>query len=358
MSGARAVMRARLGSVLASTLLSLFVLSSLPGCYYSHLAGGQMRVLWARRTVEDVISDPTTDADLRARLLLVERARVFASDLGLEVDGQYTSYVAWPSDRMVTSLVVTEPGSIEPRDFDFPIVGEVPYKGFFDQTRAETEAAEHRAEGRDTCLLAVPAYSTLGFFDDPLTDPMLRGGDGRMVETVLHELVHATVYVPGQPDLSEGAANFFGEEASVRFFEMEPERAAQRRAEIEDDRLVSRALMDVRQQIRTLYETELDVPTRDRRRNEIEHAARARIAGLALTTREPGALAERVRLGDACLAVRGTYVADGPLHQAVLRELGGDLTAYLARLVAAAKADDPRAAFFGIAAPNGDPGSP
>jgi len=355
MVGARAVMRSRLGLLLASTLLSLFV---LPACYYSHLAGGQMRVLWARRSVDDVISDPATDADLRERLLLVERARVFASDLGLEVDGQYTSYVPWPSDRMVTSLVVTEPGSIEARDFDFPIVGEVPYKGFFDQARAEAEAAEHRRAGRDTCLLAVPAYSTLGFFDDPLTDPMLRGGDGRVVETVLHELVHATVYIPGEPDLSEGAANFFGEEASVRFFAMEPERAARRRAEIEDDRLVSRALMDVREQVRTLYEMELDVATRERRRSEIESDARAHITGLALTTRDPASLAQRIRLGDACLAVRGTYVADGELHQAVLRELGGDLTAYLARLVAAAKADDPRATFFTLATPGAAPASP
>lgn len=323
-------------------------LSALPGCYYSHLAGGQARVLWARRAVDDVLEDASTDAALRDQLRLVERARVFARDLGLEVDGQYTSYVPWPSDRIITSLIVTEPGRIEARPFDFPIVGEVPYKGFFDQARAEAEAAEHARKGRDTCLLAVPAYSTLGFFDDPLTDPMLRRGDGPLVETVLHELVHATVYIPSEPGLSEGAANFFGEEASVRFFAADPEQAARRRAEIDDDRLVARALMAVRDRIASLYANETDPIARRQRRSEIEDEARAEMAGLPLTTRDPALLAPRLRLGDACLAVRGTYVADGERHEALLRQLGGDLTAYLDRLRAAAEAEDPRAEFFGL----------
>lgn len=325
-------------------------LLALPACYYSHLASGQARVLWARRDVQDVLADPSTNSALRDRLALVERARVFAADLGLKVDGQYTSYVPWPADRMITSLVVTEPGSIDARPFDFPIVGQVPYKGFFDRERAESEADEHARMGRDTCLLAVPAYSTLGFFDDPLTDPMLRGGDGRLVETVLHELVHATVYIPSEPRLSEGAANFFGEEASVRFFAADPERAARRRAEIEDDRLVDRELMETRTRIASLYSSEPDPSTRKRMRAEIEDEARSRVAGLPLITRDPSELAARLRLGDACLAIRGTYVADGERHVTVLDALDGDLSAYLARLLDAARSDDPRTRFFDLSA--------
>jgi predicted aminopeptidase len=330
-------------------------LCTLPGCYYSHLAGGQARVLWARRTLDDVLEDPSTDAALRDQLRLVERARLYARDLGLEVDGQYTSYVPWPSDRMITSLIVTEPGRIEARPFDFPIVGEVPYKGFFDQERAEAEAAEHERAGRDTCLLAVPAYSTLGFFDDPLTDPMLRRGDGQLVETVLHELVHATVYIAGEPGLSEGAANFFGEEASVRFFAADPDQAARRRAEVDDDRRLARALMAVKDRIASLYANETDPIARQRRRIEIEDAARAEIAALPLVTRDPALLAARIRLGDACLAVRGTYVADGEHHESLLRRLDGDLSAYVQRLRAAAEAEDPRVDFFGMESGPTDP---
>lgn len=334
----------------------LLVLSLLgtSGCYYGHLVSGQARVLWARRALDDVVADPTTPPQLRERLLLVERARGFARELGLEVSGQYTSYVAWPGDRLVTSLIVTEPGRVEPRPFSFPIIGAVPYKGFFDAERARREAESLSADGLDTCLVAVPAYSTLGFFDDPLTDPMLRAGDGALVETVLHELVHATVFVSSEPDFNEGVANFIGEEASVRFFADDPAQAARRRAEVNDDRAIAIALMAARDHVATLYAQPMVAERRDERRAALDAEARQALASLPLTTRDAGRVAERVRLGDACLALRGTYVADTPRHQAVLDALDGDLAAFVARLVAAGEADDPRATFFDLG-PGGEP---
>ena len=158
------------------------------------------------------------------------------SDLGLEVDGQYTSYAAWPGDRVVTALVATRPGEVEPAGFWFPILGRLPYKGYFDPEKAGAEAARLRARGLDVCEVPVRAYSTLGWFDDPVTGPMLRSGDGRLVETILHELVHSTVYVRGHVDFDEGVASFIGEEASVRFYAQagDPEQAARRRAGVEE----------------------------------------------------------------------------------------------------------------------------
>lgn len=325
------------------------------GCYYGHLAGGQARVLWARRSVEDVLADPATSGALRDKLRLVERARAWARGLGLEVDGQYTSYVPWPGDRIVTSLIVTEPGSTEARPFTFPILGAVPYKGFFDVERARAEADRFAERGMDTCLVAVPAYSTLGFFDDPLTDPMLRGDDGRVVETVLHELVHATVFIESEPALNEGAAQFVGEEASVRFFaERDPQRAARRRTEVLDERRIADTLMALRARIADLYAESPTPEERTARRAALERHAREALAALPLSTREAADVAERVRLGDACLALRGAYAGDLARHQAVLDALDGDLTAFVARLVAAADADDPRAAFFAIAGDTDD----
>ena len=123
---------------------------------------------------------------------------------------QYTSYVEWPGDRVVTTVVATPPGSLEPRPFWFPIVGSVPYKGFFDPARAHEEAERLRAEGLDTCQVPVRAYSTLGWFEDPVTGPMLRGSEGALVETLLHELTHATVFVKSQADFNEGVASVRG----------------------------------------------------------------------------------------------------------------------------------------------------
>jgi predicted aminopeptidase len=201
----------------------------------------------------------------------------------------------------------------------------------------------------DVCLIAVPAYSTLGFFDDPLTDPMLAGGEGRVVETVIHELVHATVFVKSQPEFNEGAATFIGEEASIRFYADDADAAARRRAEVDDGRILAREEMALRDAIEALYARALPDDQRDDARATLEAEARTKLAALPLTTRDPAWLAQHMRLGDACLALSGAYVADGPRHAAVLRALDGDLVRFIDRLRAVADDDDPRAAFFASA---------
>ena len=324
------------------------VLSLLSGCYYGHLAQGQTRLLAARRPVEEVMAAPDTPATLKQQLDAIGGSRQYAKELGLDVKDQYTDYVAWPHDRIITSLVVTEPGSVEAFPFSYLFVGELPYRGFFDQERAEREAESFRQKGYDVCLLPVPAYSTLGFFADPITDPMLRGGEGPAVETVLHEFVHATVFVDNDADLNESAATFIGEEASVSFFAPEPAKAEQRRKQVEDKRMIRTAILAFRQQLKDFYERpEGTDPTA--RRAAMESEFRRSVAQLPLSTRDAGEVAKGLRANDACLALAGTYSADIPEHQRVFQEMRGDLPAYIARLKAAAVMDDPRAAFFGPA---------
>lgn len=318
-----------------------------PGCYYLHLGHGQARLLLARHSAASVRADPDTPAPLRAQLWLVDRARRFAAELGLEAGERYTSYVDWPGDRVVTTLVATRPGEVEALGFDFPLVGRVPYKGFFDRTAAEAEARRLTADGLDVCLVAVTAYSTLGWMDDPITAPMLRGGDDtRLVETVLHELVHATVFVDSEPAFNEGAARFIGQEAALRFFAGDPRQADVARGRVRDDRRLAAALLGFRDRVAHLYAREPDPARRADARAALETGFRAAFGQLPLETLDPGALAGRLRLNDACLAIGGTYAADQTLHQRVLDGLGGDLRRYIARLRAAAERDDPRAWFF------------
>ena len=100
-------------------VLLLMALASTPGCYLAHVTGGQTRLLWERRPVAEVMQDPATPEALRRKLEVVEAARQHAAALGLDVGGQYTSYVAWPGDRIVTSVVATRPGEVEPAGFWF-----------------------------------------------------------------------------------------------------------------------------------------------------------------------------------------------------------------------------------------------
>ncbi len=323
----------------------------LPGCYLGHLAEGQLRVLRARTPIETALADPATSADERAQLTLVLEARTFAQGLGLDVGKQYTSYAPWPGDRLVTAVVATRPGTLDPVTSWFPLVGRVPYRSYFDVAAAEREAERLRARGDDVCLSPVPAYSTLGWMADPVTGPLLRSGPTDLVDTVIHELVHATVYVPGDASFNEGLATFVGQEGAIRFFSTRDGDASplaeRARARVADQRALASALFALRTEISALYAAALPEDERARRRAELDREARARIASLPLATIDAPALAASLALQDACLVLEDTYTADLPLYEAALARLGGDLPALVRAAREAASAQDARAALLG-----------
>jgi predicted aminopeptidase len=323
--------------------LLLAISAGLSGCYYTHIAMGQSRLLRARQPIEAVLADPATPPEIREQLLLVLRVREFAIQLGLDVGGQYTSFVEWPGDRVVTTVVAARPGTVTPAEFHFLLLGRLPYKGFFDRERANEESEALRADGLNVCEFGVSAYSTLGWMDDPVTEPMLRQEPGQLVEVILHELVHATVYVKGHANFNESIASFIGEEGSVLFYENDnqPERAHRRRLEIEDARRVDAALLRFRDEVSALYASQDDGTSRGEIRRDLEERARKRIRNLPLVTRDPNHLADVLRMNDACLALAGTYTADLDKYAALFSRLEGDLGALIARLEAAKDAKDP-----------------
>jgi predicted aminopeptidase len=325
--------------------VTLLLLLLLPGCYYAHLGSGQARLLLGREDIDTLLADPETPPELRASLARVKAVRRFAGGLGLDVGDRYTSYVEWPGDRIVTTVVATAPGEIEPTPFGFPIVGEVPYKGFFDPSRADAEAAKLRREGYDVCVVPVSAYSTLGWFDDPVTTPLLQGDPGELVETLLHELVHATVFTKSEARFNEGVATFVGQEATLRFFAAEDAAALPREEQrIRESRALSDVLARLRESLAELYES----PSYNAlEREAIAQRARAEIAALPLQRVDAARIGEEIDLGDACLALVGTYRDDLPGYGAELERQGGDLAAFLAAAAHAADADDPVATLLG-----------
>jgi predicted aminopeptidase len=329
----------------------VLTLTGLPGCYLTHLARGQARLMMASRPIERVLADPETDPELRASLTLVQQARAYAADLGLEVGDQFTSYVPWAGDRLVTSVVATRPGEIDPAGFWFPLVGTVPYKGFFDVERARSEAAGLREQGLDVCLVPVPAYSTLGWFADPVTGPLVRMGPGSLVETVIHELVHATVFASSAADFNEGVATFIGQEGALRFFQRDPgpdgEALTAERRQLADERAMAHAVSELRAEIAELYAQTPPGPERDAARAALGEQGREQLAALPLSSEAAHRRAARIALNDACLALAGTYEDDLGRYASRLEELGGDLEAFVATAREAARAPDPRAALLG-----------
>jgi predicted aminopeptidase len=254
------------------------------------------------------------------------------------------------------------PGSLEAQPYWFPLVGALPYKGYFDRERAETEAARQREADFDVCVTGVSAYSTLGWIDDPVTGPMLRRGAASLVETMLHELVHATAFLDDEADFNESIAQFIGQEAAIRFFARlaEEETAANQgewpseqrmRDRIADRRAVARALMEFREELERLAPGD-DTASE---RAQSESRARTRLASLPLRTLRPEDVAQRARLGNACLALQGTYARALPRHAELLAALGGDLEAFVARLARWSDEGLPAQDFFELAP---EPGSP
>lgn len=305
-------------------------------------------------------------------LALVESVRGFARDLGLRVGDQYTSFVPWPGDRIVTTLVRTRPGSLDAVGWWYPFLGRLPYRGYFDQARAEREARRLREEqGYDVCVSAVTAYSTLGWLDDPVTSPMLGRGAANLVETLLHELVHATVFIDGDADFNEGVALFIGQEAAIRYFAQAPPIAPPRpnptaaagatdandaapsapialpssdrvRSWVADRRRVEGIVLAFRDRLPQLAGR----PDAPAQREAAERVLRGELASLPLEVLEPGAVAAEARLSDACLALRGTYSRDLPRHAQLLERFDGDLPALIRHLVAWREREAPSETFF------------
>lgn len=307
-------------------------------------------MLRAERPIDDVLSDPETTEDLRQKLQAVQHARDYAKELGLEVDEQYTSFVDWPGDRIVTIVAASRPGEITPAGFWFPFLGRLPYKGYFDPTRADGEADSLRGRGLDVCIAPVPAYSTLGWLDDPITSPMLLRGEGEAIETVFHELVHATVYLRDHAEFNETIATFIGQEASIRFYEAQadPEAARDRRDQITEERALNAILIDLYERIARLYSSTPAGDARDIERKELEANARSAIAAMKLRNQDASMFAARLQLNDACLALTGTYGAGIERYAAALEAMANDLTAFIARLRAVADEPDPAAALLAL----------
>lgn len=177
--------------------------------YYAHVAHGEGELLLARQPIAAVVRDPATPADLAGRLRLALQARQFASArLGLPDNRSYTTYVDLHRPFVAWNVFVTPPYAVQARPQCFAIAGCVAYRGWFDEARARSDAARWRARGDDVWIGPVPAYSTLGWFADPVLSSMLRWDDDELAGTIFHELAHQLIYRKGDTAFNESFATF------------------------------------------------------------------------------------------------------------------------------------------------------
>ena len=251
----------------------LFALTA--GCstlgYYAHVTRGQASLLVHRKPIDAIVADANTDPVLRKRLAEAEAARRFATDrLGLPSNRSYTSYVDLGRPYATWNVFATPEFSVEPITHCFAFAGCVAYVGFFDKARAESERTKLAGQGNDTAIEGAAAYSTLGWFADPILSSMLRWSDDELDGVIFHELAHQRVYAGDDTAFNESFATFVQREG---LREWRASRGLPPGGDADDarDDAFTALVLDLRERLRALYARELDAPAmREAKAREIE----------------------------------------------------------------------------------------
>ncbi len=317
------------------------------GCYLLQSAEGQLDLMSKREPIGRVIGAAATPAALRSQLKAVAAIRDFASrELGLPDNGSYRSYADVGRRYVVWNVVAAAEFSIDPKQWCYPIVGCVAYRGYFVESRARSFAGELRAAGFDVTVGGVAAYSTLGHFNDPVLNTMMGWNDVELASIIFHELTHQLLYVPNDSAFNEALATAVEEEGVRRWLSAQG-RDADLAAHLHQEQhymTVIDLLGATRAQLRAVYAS----PVAPEQMRERKRAAFASLrASFALLKQAWGGHAPfeswfAEDLNNAHLASVATYFACVPGFERELKAVAGDLTAFYARARQLAKLDQPK----------------
>jgi len=304
--------------------------------FYWQGAAGQYDLISRARPIPEVI-EQTGDAALAARLERIRAMRAFATrELALPDNGSYTKYTDLGRPFVLWNVFAAPPLSLAPLQWCFPVAGCVNYRGYFRETEARAEAERLRAQGEDVHVAGVPAYSTLGWFDDPVLSSFVRWPDTEVARLIFHELAHQLLYVKDDTAFNESFATAVEDAGLARWLARERNPALDAQAARSERlraafRLLTR---DARARLAALYAS--DLPAEDKRRAKEETFAAMKVAYDRAKAGEPG-LAGYDRWfaqspNNASLAAIGLYNDRVPAFRVLLAEEGNDLPRFYERV--------------------------
>ncbi len=319
------------------------------GCYLARAAVEEARILAARKPIEKLAKNPALTDSVRWKLRLVMDARRFAAEsLGLDPGNSFTSYSDIGRDTLVLVLSAARRDSLAGYSWRYPVVGRLPYRGFFELSDALEARRKLEAKGYDTYLRTSDAFSTLGWFDDPLLSTTLRHDSLDVVNTVIHEITHTTYFPKGQAIFNESFASFVGARGAERFFRSRgsTEAAAMTDASWRDQKILSSFWASLSRSLDSAFATH---PASRARRLAVRdtvylRARRALIDSIGPQLRTIGPwYAERVPLNNAYVLARVVYAKELALFDEIYRLEERDMRAAIARIIRLAEStpDDP-----------------
>jgi predicted aminopeptidase len=266
--------------------------------YVTRAGFEETRILKSRQPIYRLVRDSSIAPGVRRSLGLVLETRDYAARLGLEAKETYTTYADVGRDTLLLVLQAAPKDCICPHTWKYPIVGRIPYKGFFDPQAARREASRFAGRGYDTYLRPSSAFSTLGWFNDPLLSTALTGDSVELAATVFHEIAHNTLYVKSATPFNESFAQLVGYRSAQAFFEERGDslRAQQAADRWHDEIVLGDYYATLVGRLQALYAQHPDSATLDRGRREAAAWARAQLEGpigRRLRTFRIGRLTER-----------------------------------------------------------------
>jgi predicted aminopeptidase len=206
--------------ILLFVLLFLFIWQFEIISYGLMQAKGQFTILVKARPIKEILEDKHFPDSLKSKLLLIQEIKKFAIDsLGLSHSGSYEKFYDQQGKPILWTITACEPYSLTAKEWSFPFVGTFSYKGFFDQDKLKKEEALLKKQGWDTEIDEVSAWSTLGYFDDPILSSMLMRSEGSLANLIIHELTHGTLFIEDDLTYNENLANFVGNQGAILFLQ-------------------------------------------------------------------------------------------------------------------------------------------
>lgn len=244
-----------------SVILLILILWNWELVVYGARQGyGQVRIVWEARPIEEYMNDPQFPDSLKDKLKLIQEIRKYAIDsLGLKDTKNYKTLFDQKGEEIMWVVQACEPFELKPKMWDFPIVGSMPYKGFFEKQKALDEKARLEKGGYDISIRNPGGWSTLGWFTDPILSDMLKRNEGDLASLIIHEMVHATVFIKDNVDFNENLASFVGDTAAYYFlasrYGKDSQQFTQYVQEDQDYRKYSRHILRGTQSLDSLYQS-------------------------------------------------------------------------------------------------------
>lgn len=324
-----------------------FVLApALIGCaalaYYTQAVYGHLKLISAREPIDQVLADPALTPDLREKLQTVRRIRVFASEhLALPDNESYRYFTRLDHDYVVWNVVATPEFSLDPLLSCFPVAGCVAYKGYFNREDAAEFARQRRAEGYDVALSGATAYSTLGWFADPVLSSMLDYPAPELAGLIFHELAHQRVYVKGDSAFNEAFASFVENRGVASWLRQHGTPEMRRAYESRNQRgkQFTALLLDAREELQELFEKHRGMGEAVLReaKQSVFQRLRARYRELSKNWGDAFDAWVGQDLNNAHLALIATYHGGVPSFEALFEKVNGNWEAFYQAVEAVAE---------------------